>query len=162
MATSSTQENGDEGTDVAEWVDVQKKTFTDWVNEKLKGTPRKVEVLEDLDDGVTLIKLLETLANKKMQRRYYSSQHSTPLPQQYLMPCWTILHGPATASHPITPFHEFYIFCSIFLYIPPSSHFFCSLSHVPNSIILSHIFLLYLSDIVLSLSTSSIRAKIFR
>ena len=79
MATSSAQEGGDEGTDVAEWIDVQKKTFTNWVNEKLKGTSYKVEVLEkDLDDGVTLIKLLETLANKKMHRRYCSSQHSAP------------------------------------------------------------------------------------
>ena len=74
MATSSTQEGGDKGTEVTytEWIDVQKKTFTNWVNEKLKGTPYKVEVLEkDLDDGVTLIKLLETLANKKMHKRYY-------------------------------------------------------------------------------------------
>ena len=73
MATSSTQEGGDEGTDVTytEWIDVQKKTFTNWVNEKLKDTPYKVEVLEkDLDDGVTLIKLLETLAHKKMHKRY--------------------------------------------------------------------------------------------
>ena len=73
MATSSTQEGGDEGTDATytEWIDVQKKTFTNWVNEKLKDTPYKVEVLEkDLDDGVTLIKLLEILANKKMHKRY--------------------------------------------------------------------------------------------
>ena len=73
MATSSTQEGGDEGTDATytEWIDVQKKTFTNWVNEKLKGTPYKVEVLQkDLDDGVTLIKLLETLAHKKMHKRY--------------------------------------------------------------------------------------------
>ena len=76
MATSSTQEGGDEGTEVSytRWIDVQKTTFTNWVNEKLKGTPYKVEVLEkDLDDGVTLIKLLETLANKNMHKRYYSS-----------------------------------------------------------------------------------------
>ena len=73
MATSSTQEGGDEGTDATytEWIDVQKKTFTNWVNQKLKGTPYKVEVLEkDLDDGVTLIKLLETLAHKKMHKKY--------------------------------------------------------------------------------------------
>jgi len=83
MATSSTQEGGDEGTDAyTEWIGVQKKTFTNWVNEKLKETPYKVEVLEkDLDDGVTLIKLLETLAHKKMHKRYSYSQHSTPLPQ---------------------------------------------------------------------------------
>ena len=79
MATSSTQEGGDEGTDAiyTEWIDVQKKTFTNWVNQKLKGTPYKVEVLEkDLDDGVTLIKLLETLANKKMHKRYSPLHHT--------------------------------------------------------------------------------------
>jgi len=84
MATSSTQEGGDEGTDATytEWIDVQKKTFTNWVNEKLKGTPYKVEVLEkDLGDGVTLIKLLETLANKQMHKRYYYSyQYGILLP----------------------------------------------------------------------------------
>ena len=74
MATSSTQDEEDEGKGIMHtgWIDVQKKTFTNWVNEKLKGTPYKVEVLEkDLDDGVTLIKLLETLANKKMHKRYH-------------------------------------------------------------------------------------------
>ena len=73
MATSSTHEEGDEGADIVytEWIDVQKKTLTNWVNEKLKGTAYKVEVLEnDFDDGVTLIKLLETLTNKTMHRRY--------------------------------------------------------------------------------------------
>ena len=83
MATSSTQEGGDEGTDVTytEWIDVQKKTFTNWVNEKLKDTPYKVEVLEkDLDDGVTLIKLLEALAHKKMHKRYTLPPSLPPLP----------------------------------------------------------------------------------
>ena len=73
MSTSPTQEGGDKGEDVTypEWIHVQKKTFTNWVNEKLKGTSYRVDDLEkDLDDGVTLIKLLETLANKKMHKRY--------------------------------------------------------------------------------------------
>ena len=50
------------------WVDVQKKTFTNWVNEKVKDTGQKVEDLQtDLDDGVVLVKLLEALApGKKM------------------------------------------------------------------------------------------------
>ena len=83
MATSSPQEGGDEGTDATytEWKDVQKKTFTNWVNKKLKDTPYKVEVLEkDLDDGVTLIKLLETLANKKMHKRYNPPSLSPSIP----------------------------------------------------------------------------------
>ena len=53
------------------WVDVQKKTFTNWINDRLKETNRRVEELErDLEDGVTLIKLLEVLApEKKMPGR---------------------------------------------------------------------------------------------
>lgn len=53
------------------WVDVQKKTFTNWVNDRLKGTERKVDDLEtDFDDGITLITLLEVLApGKKMPGR---------------------------------------------------------------------------------------------
>ena len=51
--------------------DVQKKTFTNWINDRLKETDRTVEDLKtDLDDGVTLIKLLEVLApGKKMPGR---------------------------------------------------------------------------------------------
>ena len=48
------------------WIDVQKKTFTNWTNNRLKGTDRQVNDLQtDLDDGVILIKLLEALAPKK-------------------------------------------------------------------------------------------------
>ena len=53
------------------WIDVQKKTFTNWVNDRLKVTDRKVDDLQtDFDDGVNLIKLLEVLApGKKMPGR---------------------------------------------------------------------------------------------
>ena len=70
MATSPVQEGG--GAHLADrgWIDVQKKTFTNWVNEKLKDTPCKVEVLEkDFDDGITLVKLLEVLSKKKMHKK---------------------------------------------------------------------------------------------
>ena len=70
MATSPVQESG--GAHLADrgWIDVQKKTFTNWVNEKLKDTPCKVEVLEkDFDDGITLVKLLEVLSKKKMHKK---------------------------------------------------------------------------------------------
>ena len=59
---------GGDGT--ANWVAVQKQTFTAWVNDRLKSG--KVDkVVEDLKtqfaDGITLIKLLEVLApTKKM------------------------------------------------------------------------------------------------
>ncbi len=50
------------------WIDVQRKTFTNWVNDKLKATESQVEDLkEDLRDGVALITLLQLLApGKKM------------------------------------------------------------------------------------------------
>ena len=53
------------------WVQVQQRTFTNWVNANLKGQGLSVETLEsDLADGVLLIKLLETLApGKRMPGR---------------------------------------------------------------------------------------------
>ena len=54
-----------------EWVEVQKKTFTNWTNDKLKDTDRRVEELEtDFVDGVTLIKLLQVLSHGKKIGRY--------------------------------------------------------------------------------------------
>ena len=48
------------------WVAVQKKTFTNWTNDKLKDTDRQVEEVEkDFVDGVTLIKLLQVLSHGK-------------------------------------------------------------------------------------------------
>lgn len=48
------------------WIQVQKKTFTNWTNDKLKETDRQVEDIEtDLADGVALIKLLEVLSHGK-------------------------------------------------------------------------------------------------
>ena len=53
--------NGDKA-----WVEVQKKTFTNWTNDKLKDTDRHVDELEsDFMDGVTLIKLLQVLSHGK-------------------------------------------------------------------------------------------------
>ena len=52
------------------WIEVQRKTFTNWINEKLKDTQYKVEVLEkNFDDGITLVKLLEALSKKKMHKK---------------------------------------------------------------------------------------------
>ena len=53
------------------WVEVQKRTFTNWTNENLKEIKRHVsDLATDLDDGVLLIKLLEVLApGKKMPGR---------------------------------------------------------------------------------------------
>ncbi len=53
------------------WVYVQKKTFTNWVNDKLKATEFRVEDLQvDLQDGIALITLMQVLApGKKMPGR---------------------------------------------------------------------------------------------
>ena len=69
--TMAAQEEGGPRLADRSWIDVQKKTFTNWVNDKLKETDKRVEDLEtDLDDGVTLIKLLEVLApGKRMPGR---------------------------------------------------------------------------------------------
>ncbi len=45
---------------------VQKKAFTRWINDNLKHTSIKVKDVEkDLDDGLVLIKLLESLVPRK-------------------------------------------------------------------------------------------------
>lgn len=56
--------------DDKQWVKVQKQTFTNWVNDRLKDTGMKVDDLRyQFDDGITLVKLLEVLAhNKKMPK----------------------------------------------------------------------------------------------
>lgn len=48
------------------WVQTQMKTFTNWVNDRLRDTGCQVEDLqEDLDDGLTLLKLIECLVPEK-------------------------------------------------------------------------------------------------
>ena len=57
---------GKAGKPEEEWVAVQKRTFTNWMNHKLEGSGHQVTNLEtDLGDGVILIKLLEVLSHKK-------------------------------------------------------------------------------------------------
>ena len=52
--------------DDREWVKVQKKTFTAWVNDRLKHTDSQVKDLQaDFSDGVTLIKLMQCLVPDK-------------------------------------------------------------------------------------------------
>ena len=44
-------------------LDVQRRTFTNWTNSKLKSAGRKVTNIEkDFEDGVLLIALLQSLA----------------------------------------------------------------------------------------------------
>lgn len=50
--------------------DVQKKTFTKWINSQLSKTssPLVTDLFEDLRDGHKLLALLEILTNKKYVR----------------------------------------------------------------------------------------------
>ncbi|XP_006823440.1 filamin-A-like [Saccoglossus kowalevskii] len=44
------------------WVEIQRNTFTNWMNEQLKPTGKKVEdISEDLENGLLLISLTESL-----------------------------------------------------------------------------------------------------
>lgn len=48
-------------------VDVQAGVYTRWINDKLKGTPHRVNRLfKDLENGLVLIALLELLSGKKV------------------------------------------------------------------------------------------------
>lgn len=63
--------SGSQEQDPDNWVEVQKTTFTNWANDKLKQEGVRIANLEtDLEDGVILIKLLEALApGKRMPGR---------------------------------------------------------------------------------------------
>ena len=55
------------------WKKVQQTTFTKWVNNSLRGHLRKSErhvddLSTDLQDGLTLIQLLETISHVKVGR----------------------------------------------------------------------------------------------
>lgn len=51
----------------AEWVNIQKNTFTNWVNEQLRLRGLSVHDLRtDLADGVSLVALLEVLQRRRL------------------------------------------------------------------------------------------------
>lgn len=55
------------------WITVQQKTFTKWLNSKIKARDVAVnDLVKDLSDGVLLIHLLEILGNESLGR--YASQ----------------------------------------------------------------------------------------
>ncbi|KAJ5176716.1 uncharacterized protein N7482_002593 [Penicillium canariense] len=52
-----------------QWINVQQKTFTKWLNDKLKARILAIEdLVTDLSDGVILIHLLEILGNESLGR----------------------------------------------------------------------------------------------
>ncbi|KAJ5099502.1 hypothetical protein N7532_006503 [Penicillium argentinense] len=55
--------------DEKQWINVQQKTFTKWLNDKLKARNLAIEdLVTDLSDGVILIHLLEILGNESLGR----------------------------------------------------------------------------------------------
>lgn len=65
------------------WIQIQRNTFTNWVNEQLKHENEKVTDLKtDLSNGVRLIKLVNILQqpNSKISKRYFknpTNQHQS-------------------------------------------------------------------------------------
>ena len=65
------------------WVQIQKNTFTNWINEQLKNENESVADLKrDFVDGVKLIKLINSLQtpNSKVSKRYFKhprNQHES-------------------------------------------------------------------------------------
>ena len=65
---SNADMNGGEFSDEEHpWVGVQRRVYTNWINDKLKNFDMQVGSLaKELGDGLVLIKLLETLSGKKI------------------------------------------------------------------------------------------------
>lgn len=55
---------------VKEWVQIQKKTFTKWINSHLGNRTKHIsDLTSDLQDGVCLIVLLEALTGRGIGAR---------------------------------------------------------------------------------------------
>ncbi|KAH7958043.1 hypothetical protein HPB51_027971 [Rhipicephalus microplus] len=52
------------------WVEIQEKTFTNWVNEQLRpvGAGVVTDLRRDLSDGLRLISLVEALQKRRLRR----------------------------------------------------------------------------------------------
>ncbi|KAK3602502.1 hypothetical protein CHS0354_022370 [Potamilus streckersoni] len=59
------------GNEIDQWIWIQEKTFTNWVNEQLKVSGRSVKSIStDLCDGVNLVALVEALQFRKIGKVY--------------------------------------------------------------------------------------------
>lgn len=53
------------------WVQIQQKTFTNWVNEQLKSVGKRVDNLQtDFQDGLNLIALIEVLQGRRIGKAF--------------------------------------------------------------------------------------------
>ncbi len=60
-------------TDLEPWMKVQKRVFTNWINDKLSNSTanrKVVDLSKDLEDGLILIDLLESLSRNKVPGKY--------------------------------------------------------------------------------------------
>jgi hypothetical protein len=58
------------------WIQIQKNTFTNWINEQLKSEKDKINDLRlDFSDGVKLVKLVDALQkpNSRVSKRYFKT-----------------------------------------------------------------------------------------
>ena len=56
-------------TDESIWIDIQQKTFTNWVNEQLKPNGLYVQNLQqDFSNGLKLIALVECLQKRRLKK----------------------------------------------------------------------------------------------
>ncbi|PAV76656.1 hypothetical protein WR25_23382 [Diploscapter pachys] len=79
MADSSSSTASDENRQ--KWIDIQRHTFSNWINEQLQSTAIR-NLSTDLSDGVVLIRLVEALQG----RRYYGKVYdNNPTEIQKLM-----------------------------------------------------------------------------
>ena len=77
---------------MASWLQVQERTFTNWVNDKLCGTDCIVADLStDLSDGIILPKLLEILSGKKL--RYLKRPRLQIQKQENLVTAFKFIHS---------------------------------------------------------------------
>ena len=63
------------------WVQIQQKTFTNWVNEQLKAVGKRVDNLQtDFQDGLSLIALIEVLQGRRIGKAF-----QTPVNQHQML-----------------------------------------------------------------------------
>ena len=77
------------------WKKVQQTTFTNWVNNSLRGHLKKSErhvedLSEGLRDGLTLIQLLETVAHSKVGRHNHNPRFKAQM-MENLETCFNFL-----------------------------------------------------------------------
>jgi len=73
------------------WIEIQKNTFTNWVNEQLRVSQRSVkDIGTDFCDGVNLVALVESLQLKKIGKVYAKPTTRIQMIQNVAIACKAI------------------------------------------------------------------------